>query len=179
MNIYNLDPEIIVVEDILSAEELKSLQECANDPDGWDVYNSDIAGTHWEGNQKFLTQDKDQKNIEIIGKVIRSIDSIVGHKGLLTNVSIIQRFTDVKKGDTNITFDSGQPAYFDNQGVEWSMGPHADKVYDMVTKSFVKIFVLVKRRKHKIGKLKFIMEKLRFIRRKFNFFHIFAPWQHQ
>jgi len=137
MNIYNLDPEIIVVEDVLSAEDLKSLQECANDPYGWDVYNSDIAGTHWEGNQKFLTQDKDQKYIDIMGKVIRSIDSIVGHKGLLSGVSIIQRFTDVKKGDPNITFTSGQLAYFDDQGVEWSMGPHADNVYDMVTKSFV------------------------------------------
>jgi hypothetical protein len=137
MNIYNLDPEIIVVEDVLSAEDLKSLQECANNPDGWDVYDSDIAGTHWEGNQKFLTQDKDQKNIKIMDKVFSVLHQVVGHKGIISNVSIIQRFTDVKKGDPNTTFNSSQLAFFDNQGVEWSMSPHADNVYDMVTKSFV------------------------------------------
>ena len=119
MNIYNLDPEIIVVEDILSAEDLKSLQDCANDPEGWDAYNSDIAGTHWEGNQKFLTQEKDQKNIEIIGKVTKALEEVVGHKGLISNVKIIQRYTAINNND------------------EWSMAPHADNVYDMVTKSFV------------------------------------------
>jgi hypothetical protein len=137
MNIYNLDPEIIVVEDILSAEDLKSLQDCANDPEGWDVNDPDIDGTHWEGNQKYLAYAQDQKNIEIIGKVTKALEEVVGHKGPINNVSIIQRFTDVKKGDPNITLSSGQLAYFDDQGVEWSMGPHADNVYDMVTKSFV------------------------------------------
>lgn len=137
MNIYNLDPEIIVVEDILSAEDLKSLQECANNPDGWDLYDSDIAGTHWEGNQKNLTQIEDTKNIDIIYKVTEALNKFFGHKGLITNVSIIQRYTSDTKGDPNITLSSGQLAYFDENGIEWSMGPHADNVYDMVTKSFV------------------------------------------
>ena len=141
MNIYNLDPEIIVVEDVLSEEDLKSLQDCANDPEGWDVYNSDISGTHWEGNQKFLTQTNDQKNIEIMYKVIETLKEVVGHKGVLNNVSIIQRFTSDPKGDPTITLSSGQLAYFDDNGIEWSMGPHADNVYDMVTKSFVSTVV--------------------------------------
>ena len=137
MNIYNLDPEITVVEDVLSAEDLKSLQECANNPDGWDAYDSNTVNTHWEGNQKNLTHIENQKNLEILHKVTGTIQNLFGHKGSINNVSIIQRYTSEPKGDPNITLSSSQPAYFDDNKIEWSMGPHADNVYDMVTKSFV------------------------------------------
>ena len=137
MNIYNLDPKITVVEDVLSAEDLKSLQEYANSPDGWDTYDSNTVGTHWEENQKYLPQTENQKIIEIFYKIANEIQKLFGHKGLINNVAIIQRYTSEPKGDPAVTLSSSQPAYFDDNGIEWSMGPHADNVYDMVTKSFV------------------------------------------
>ena len=88
-----------------------------------------------------MTHAKDQKYIEIIYKVIESLNKFCGHKGSISHVSVIQRYTSDQKGDPNITLSSGQLAYFDDQGAEWSMGPHADNVYDMVTKSFVSTVV--------------------------------------